>query len=549
MVKSLMLIFLIIIGSSLVVADTSVTTNGITFQFDSDYQVGRFVDGEPWVIESSAGAGVTITAITPGFSNGFHGWEVNRRRQNLTQTSLDDRIGPSFIIPSNLPRNYKSNSSILKVISYDTGSSGCNRESSTKTCLKEASVLTILNKVPAVNTFRPPYFGTEKPLLSADLNLDLLPDLPLLTLQESLADVEAIFGGGVWLDHIEGSRNRYGHPADAMRTVGGNNAAEYGTKMSLSITSAMLRTMQTATDGEKRNLVNRIVQFGIDLFYMAKNGKTWPANGGIHAGRKGVILYAGYLLNNAEMLNIGYSHPGNIFQEDGFHYIGTNGEALWGEDCPDGRYEYHITSGSGGKACRDPKGLVDGGRCASGPFCNQAAGAPGIAQPTLNEQRSAVLYASALYQDYTSQYYGSGTVARLLGLEDQWNHAPYFEYLDRLASPPWNYHCGGYCSNYLTLMFKVYGKTNTPTLVQTVESKIESSSGFEIIMRPFSNVIKVPVTSNGQRISLYDIKGSQIAVGKIKNQQVAGMGFSNILPGVYFLQIGQEETLYKIIIL
>ncbi len=438
-------------------SDTSVTTSGITFNFDGDYQTGRFVDGEPWVVENTAGQGVRIVSMNPPYSNGHHGYDVNRTAAELRGQSLDDRIGTSFSAPPSLPRTFAANDSILKVISYDIDTGGCDRSTSYKTCLKQASVLTVLATRPPTNSFRPPYFGTDKPIFSADIDLGVLPKVPEVPGQVSIASAEAVFNG-VWLDHIEGSRNRYGHPGDAMRTPGGGGAAAYGTRLAISITVAILRTMHNDASEEKRTLVNEAVQFGIDTYYLAINGKTWPANGGIHMGRKAPILYAGFLLRNQDMLNIGRTHGGNIFQEDGMTYISSvHGEALWGElDCSSGKYDRWINSGSGGKACADPAELVDGSRCMAGTYCS-AHGGPGIPQPSLSVQRSTGLMSVGNYQRYTSMYFGVAAIGRLLHLEADWNHPAFFAYTDRMGSPPWNYYCGAYCNTYLAEMHKAYG--------------------------------------------------------------------------------------------
>jgi hypothetical protein len=216
--------------------------------------------------------------------------------------------------------------------------------------------------------------------------------------------------------------------------------------------------MHDDTDEAKRSLVNKAVQFGIDTYYLAINGKTWPANGGIHMGRKAPILYAGFLLQHQGMLNIGNTHGGNIFQEDGITYVSSaHGEALWGElDCSGDSYYSWINSNSGGKACADPNEIVDGSRCAEGSYCD-AHGGPNIPQPTLDEQRSTGMFSVGNYQRYTSMYFGAAAVGRLLHLEAEWNHDAFFDYADRMGSPPWNYYCGAYCNTYINEMHKAYG--------------------------------------------------------------------------------------------
>jgi len=539
MIKILTLInFVFLAGISFLIAATSVTTNGITFQFDGDYQVGRFVDGEPWVIENFPGEGVRITAISPDYFPGHNGYDVNRT--DSYGNSLDDRINGGFKQPQPLPKTYGANSAILKVESLDPTYEDCRKVYNVKTCIKQASVLLVLATVPPANSFRPPYAGKDKPLFSANLDLSGLPQVPEVAGQVSLSDAEAVFAGGVWLDNVNSSRNSYGHTADAMRRIGGGCCATYGSNLAISITTAMLRTMHNNTDEEKRYLANRIIQYAIDTYYLVLTGMTYPANGGIFGGRKAPILYAGKLLNHSGMMNIGNTHNGNIFQEDGYHYYGVHGEALWGMNtCGSGRYL------GGGKVCRDPEGIVDGGYCNGGPYCDTYSSGSSVSQPSLDQQRETGLYAYAPYQNMTGQYYGAAAVGHLLGVEEEWNHPSFFDYVERLGKPPWNYYCGNYCSDYLTNMYK-YSQTN-PTAISSEENQFSGTFEFKTFAYAY-NKIEVPFANNGQQVILYDIYGAQIAIGEIRNRQITGNGFNHLRPGVFFLQVSEKEVLHKIII-
>ena len=53
-------------------ANTSVSHNGITWTFDGDYQVGRFVLGDPWVVGP-----VTIVSVTPAWDGERNGSMVD----------------------------------------------------------------------------------------------------------------------------------------------------------------------------------------------------------------------------------------------------------------------------------------------------------------------------------------------------------------------------------------------------------------------------------------------------------------------------------------
>ncbi len=440
------------------IAATSMTTNGITFEFNGDYTTGRFVDGEPWVVDP--GSGVTVISMTPTAVAGHHGWQVNATTG--APQYLDDRLSVSHTEPATLPAVFVAGDSVVKVLSYDIGTPGCDGSTAYKTCLEQASVLTVVGSAPAANSFRPPYYGTTKTIFSADpangFDIGRLPSVADVTGQVSIAAAEAVFGG-VWLDHMQSSTSeRYVHPGAAIMNVGGGGAADYGAELAISINVAMLRSMQSGTDAEKQTLVYRAVQFGIDTYFLLLGGKTWEANGGKYMGRKAPVLYAGFMLSHAGMLAIGTSHGGDKFQEDNIVYHSTAvGEALWGSpNCSAGKYADWINNTGNGKDCKDPAELVDGSRCQEGTWCT-ANGGPYIAQPSLATQRSAGQYALGNYQRMSAMYYGAAAVGRLLWLETEWNHAPYFEYVDRLGSAPWNYACGDHCNTYLVEMHRAYG--------------------------------------------------------------------------------------------
>jgi hypothetical protein len=61
------------------------------------------------------------------------------------------------------------------------------------------------------------------------------------------------------------------------------------------------------SNAQKRTLLVRFVQLGIDLHGIAENGGTehWVGNGGHGSGRKWPILFAGIVLQDARMRDVG----------------------------------------------------------------------------------------------------------------------------------------------------------------------------------------------------------------------------------------------------
>ena len=64
---------------------------GITFTFDKNYETGTFANGDYWVIGP-----VKITAISPAYSGGKNGWEVNPKVSGAQ--GLDQNTGRAWRI-------------------------------------------------------------------------------------------------------------------------------------------------------------------------------------------------------------------------------------------------------------------------------------------------------------------------------------------------------------------------------------------------------------------------------------------------------------------
>jgi hypothetical protein len=201
-----------------------------------------------------------------------------------------------------------------------------------------------------------------------------------------------------------------------------------------------------------------VVQRGIDIHFARANGKSFYADGGINGGRKPLVLYAAHMIRrqNPDLAAEMIAGTASSYQEDTIIYQGRN-EALWGRAGTSAQYADCVASpydGCSNKTVRDPNGLVDGGRCAHGPACSGDG-----PQPSPANQRSSGRYAMAPYQTYTPQYFAGAALARILGLEDEWNYQPFFDYTDRIAGPPWNYYCLSHCDGqaYIEEMHKTYG--------------------------------------------------------------------------------------------
>jgi len=302
---------------------------GITWTFDKEYRFGRFANGDYWVLGP-----VNIIDIDPGWDGEKHGSMVNPdpgyKNPAYPSNGLsvfhawDTRRGyfnEDLLIEA--PVTLNAGDSLVSVIGWTPGDLDYPNEVNgiPRPTLKDAAILTILGEVPENNgatVFRPPYAGTDKPLYStSDLKKNTLPNLDFVASVEDINEISNNFERP-WIDlGYLGDTEQYLCPQ--------NNMPTYGSGISNLVGKATLLLMLDETElinrfgSNKDELLVRFVQTGIDYYHVVDNGGFYRANGGLDTGRKWPILFAGLLLDNGEMKNIGFKEtdlPFEIFTED-----------------------------------------------------------------------------------------------------------------------------------------------------------------------------------------------------------------------------------------
>ena len=108
---------LIAATASSVTFNSNASSASITFSFDKAYEVFQYANGD-WGVVTGTGGIVTITSISPAYTTGRNGWEVNPT--NLTKIPYDsqdswlDNFDPS-LMPS-LPYAARAGQSIVKAM-------------------------------------------------------------------------------------------------------------------------------------------------------------------------------------------------------------------------------------------------------------------------------------------------------------------------------------------------------------------------------------------------------------------------------------------------
>ncbi len=388
----------------------SVSQYGITWTFSQPRPVGQFANGDWWVVGP-----VTISSISPDFTGTSNGWEANPV-PGIGEQGLDSRLtGFSASRVPSLPRQFSADTSIIKGISR---TDACASSPEHNPCLTTAAVLTVLGSIPPGNSFRPPFYGTAKPLFNvSQLQTNLLPSLAPVSGAPTLSGVVRRYQR-VQVDYIGDWMSRYMHPAENYIWQEGQvGVSDYGSEIASDSNQATLRLLLNDSVHTKMPAIINVVQAGIDIYGMHSGGVEWVPKGGHTLGRKILAVYAAILLDDETMKTEIANAEYGTYGDDGHAYYTSNrqtidalasagfGPALYGKPCTEGVYEQNQADDSGSRDCKDPIGMIDGGF------------EPGDG-----------------YQDccVSQPMKGMSLAARLLpGGKAVWNYQPTHDYVDR----------------------------------------------------------------------------------------------------------------------
>lgn len=388
-----------------------VERDGIRWTFDRRVVVGRYANGDPWVVGP-----VRIVAIAPQATiehgRAVHGSMIDPD-PTTEQQGYDGKLyGEGTLDRYDEARNVARGVSEKRPLRLAPGQSLISVESGKQTkdapILLRAAVLTCVAKAPAADAFRPPYVACDERdkqhrFRVKDLDFDALRRLAPTRGMPDIDEVTQRFAG-LWLDHVPTWIVRHVHPK--------HNMPDYGRDIAALVGSAGVLLNTDLPDRAKKELLIRFVQFGIDSHAILRRGGRWKGVGGHGHGRKLPILVAGAVLRDERMLAIGadyVSKPkcaggiGAYFAEDGqtFFVAETSpGVCNWGH----GGYTMEQVGLPewGFKHCEDPS--LDDARWEG------------------NDYRRCCT---------ANAWLGQCLTARVMGLVEAWNHRPFFDYVDR----------------------------------------------------------------------------------------------------------------------
>jgi hypothetical protein len=385
-----------------------VERHGITWHFAADCIVGAFANGDPWVVGP-----VVIVAIEPAsvevlgriVNGSMVDPDPSTMQQGYDTCLFGDEKGERYSAQLNVGFGLSAAHPLELHAPVSLVSVQSRADRKALPLLQTAAVLTVLSVPPAPDAFRPPYVVGSKKVAHRAVDLDF----QVLRSEKPVLDVPPIgtVASGferLWLDHFPEWPVRYAHPAD--------NMPDYGREMAALVGSGGLLLNLDLPNDQKRTLLVRMTQLGIDSFGALAAGCRWPGLGGHGSGRKFPILLAGLVLHDEEMLSIGAKYPsGRTSATVGDQFFSEDGQTFYVRETSEGVYNW----GFGGYT-KDHDGLPEWG-------FNHAS------QP--DTDRSG--WDDNPYRRCCSAngWVGEALAARMLGLQAAWGHPAFFDYMDR----------------------------------------------------------------------------------------------------------------------
>lgn len=277
---------------------TSVTYDGVTFNFDRSLTIGSFVGGEPFVISSEA---FNITSITPASSDIEGDGDVGNGAMKDPYVPGADQGFDDYIASSVVGGMRFGNTTYNSSLNIDPGNSGVdiaialNEETTIVKSVRLSSVtspeswqtiekyvpLTVLSAIPDDNAFMPTMSGTTKKLYyEDDASLNVFRDLTLpgsftTTYADALGDVPDNLG----MFGSTGEKLRRFRLDNALGTASSNYSAN--------VAGAYWRLMMwahntSATTSQKQDIARICAKFAIQLEGLYDRG--WRGAGGLASG-------------------------------------------------------------------------------------------------------------------------------------------------------------------------------------------------------------------------------------------------------------------------
>lgn len=397
----------------------ALSRHGITWTFDRPYPVGRFVNGDWWVVGP-----VKIVKIDPAcrqLDGGriVHGSMIDPIVSGDVGFDSTKKYKPELNVALGLdpehPLEISPGKSLLSAVSIEKpGGDASLQTQEGGIFLETIAVLTVLDAAPPEDTFRPPYVAGEKKLHRlSQVDVTKLPALKVVGERPTWEQVNAL----VERPFIDFAPNwgRY-HLATK------HNGKLYGRDVSKQVGQVSVMLMTDAPPAEKRTALIGLIQRGIDLYgifsyWNAHRGDCpfpWRSDGGHSSGRKWPIIFAGAMLGDEGMTDVALTAPGMFHEDAQTVYIGQR----------------HVDA-SNGPSWKPPYG----GKRGKQPYAAEMIGMPEWIGNIQTERANANWFAHPYrLSGNQNTFYGVALSVLAMGLKDKWNHDVWFDYQARYAA-------------------------------------------------------------------------------------------------------------------
>lgn len=452
------------------VQKSQISQFGITWTFNKDYSVGQFANGDYWVVGP-----VTIIKIDPASVevNGriINGSMVNPsprldRRQGYDSAMYEryaraEDYDPSLNVARPNGRVLSESSPLVLQPNCSLVSTVSTAEANGSTQLKTAAVLTILGSSAPEGSFRPSYSGTDKTIRfhTSQLSYNLLASLKPVPNTPALSTVERYYERP-WLDHIPGWPGRSHHPVD--------NMPNYDREVITQVGIAALMLNLNFDDQKKETLLVRFIQVGIDNYGVIQDGgrENWLQD----SGRKFPILFAGLMLNDPDMKNIG-KKSGDYLYTDPYGPGNPPPDLIRFEE---DEMTFYVSQ-SDVDMTHSPEWKPDSRDAEKISYKIEDIGLPEWGKVQLYDRRYINKYWATTYRQVIGHAYSGIVLAmHIMGVKNLWNHDALFDYKDRYKKVELDWT---ETSKFVRSMWDVYRDDYPPVWTMAPKLTIDASGG------------------------------------------------------------------------
>lgn len=392
---------------------TTITSKeGISYGFINPVSFGQYLTGDYWVIGPVLVSSISPSTTLRSDGTAKNGSMVASQLTNNSYQGFDEATLFQFPYLSSLNvANYISVSSPMilncgdRLLSVSSGDSFPT--------IRVASVLTCVSAEVDSTYFRPGYTDSTADGINGDYfassysgivsNFDLTT---YLTKTEPSGPLVASSVSSFWFDPFVGANARFLRPANSMPTDDALIAA-------IISDAALSLNYYNSNNYNKLNVAKYLTQIGIDEFSNLVNlGSRWSEIGPQGSAKKFLMLFAGLMLNNQDMLNVGFDYP--------VSYLGVNA-------FPEDNQTFFVSSisstinyGYGGYSASDV-GIPEWGlmHWEDPQFDNK-------------EWVNTSSYGTDFRRFFSMKnWVGYIMAAKIMGLQYYWNHEPLFYYFNR----------------------------------------------------------------------------------------------------------------------